>query len=1007
MRACTPWVLLCVLVILILILAALLINNFTGTAAVAAIGGAALSKKRKRAKEIFGGDVKDFWDVDTDKVRTVAEETFTRPPPVKPFFPELQTDYNTVLVTQWVAIRDAFKKLSDDLDKAWKADSATAVWKGAARRPGIKMDTAWARAALYTPAGTRLAGSWRYAYDAFDGVLIQLGDLVDLYQKDSPSIADSTTTFPAIQGYLTTYFGTIRTQMVPGVPEQDIVVASVTALEALVSALSPTTTYAYAHSLPASLVAAMVPATITTEGLANNQTDPAMKTVIALWRAHVDAYSAWETARAAETEISKINNWDNFFKDCENKVGAIIGHFTKTPMPINVTKTCSDDKTQLTTAVGNLLALSSKKGWKWPRGAALITKLSTAANNLALCISPLPVSAVVGMVPATTTAAGVVNGHSIYAMGTVISLLKNHGAAYAYWRATRSASTNITILDSWDTLFKECENKVVAIIEHFTKVGEAAVPAVTKACNVNQKDLITNVNKIILASGVKTSFIWSLLTGGRGATALTGILNNYLKAAENLAFCLPPFPIFVATTPRHHEHIAGFASKDPAVVTTYSERVKLPTLGYHSDKDYKSVRDLNDNYYKFLTWWADARVNPNTYDSKVDSIATALDLQVLMENIGEVINTELDESYFERPVTTIPNKWNTTTSEKCAAAISKLKALRRSVDLMINITTPGKVYGTSPQPDWNNFKKTLNTIPNIDFVNFKRPLPMLPVATVTLGLKVLKVHQPLLANIISDLARDFEAVVARYESPGNTDRVSFRDLGLLTATDLMLANIYDKIAKLIAIYVKPTITVSDPEVAVATANSVVLDIKAFSSSASVKALSAAFDRYISRLVQTGLNRLIVEKMLYMVVDESFAPRPLTPSQRLIRYKSTPDVEIKFVKEVDPGAHGSLVLEASSTEELDAKLAQTPESKAVKIYGLVVDKTGDLTALYKAVAINTNNRISDELKKEQANVANAATGRLYKATWMPMGSSGKGAYYKEFIDYIKPALYAVV
>jgi len=853
MKACTPWVLLCVLVILILILAALLINNFTGAAAVAAIGGAALSKKRKRAKEIFGGDVKDFWNVKTDKLRP-KDQTFARN-----FFPELQTTNIPNLVTDWVAIRDAFKKLSNDLDAAFYADKSYGWTKGTGRVLGFSgMDSTMARRGILGPTGTRIIGSWAQTYNAFDGVLVYLGDLVDLYRKNGPSLADVTTTFPAIRGDLTLYFGRIKAEMRPAVPEQATVMASVTELENHVGALPPPVNYAVTYPLFPSAIAAMDPAVIKKDGIANNQTAIAMTTVIGLRDAYEAAYNAWKANRAALTETKMIKNWDNLFKECEDKTVAIINHFTKSKLP-TVTVDCNNDKIQLITAVKKLLDLSPKKTiWRMILGGPeLLITLSNAAKNLALCISPLPVRT--AMDPAAITKDGIANGHSALAMKTVITLLTYHNAAYNAWVANRAASTDILELDSRDFLFKECENKVVSIINHFT-TGRAASPAVTKACNDDRTELITAAENLLGLSSKKG--FWGKIFGGSAS------LPNLINAAKNLAFCLPPFPIFVSTMiPPHHEHIVGFASTDPAIITKYRERVTLPTEGYHSGVEYTAIKDLNVNYYKFLTWWANARVNPNTYKLAVKDIATALELQTFMEAIGEAINGELDESYFEKPAVIAPNKWNKTTSEKCAAAILKLKALVTAVNTKITITTPGRMYGTSPQPDWANFRTALTKVPDIDFVIFKRP------ATTS-------------------------------------------------------------------------------------------------------------------------------------ADDVFDRPPLTPSQRLIKYKFTPDVEAKFVKEVIPGAHGALVLEASSIEELDAKLARIPESKA-RIYGLVVDKPGDLVALYKAVAINIGNRMSVELETKQANVANAATGRLYTTTWMPnIGSSGRGAYYKEYRDLIKPALYAV-
>lgn len=161
----------------------------------------------------------------------------------------------------------------------------------------------------------------------------------------------------------------------------------------------------------------------------------------------------------------------------------------------------------------------------------------------------------------------------------------------------------------------------------------------------------------------------------------------------------------------------------------------------------------------------------------------------------------------------------------------------------------------------------------------------------------------------------------------------------------------------------------------------------------------AFENAVAAVPQID-PPLLVQPPLLNLPYEGAASKPLTTSQRLIHLTSTPDIEAHFSKEVSPAAHGALVLEAASESELDAKLARAPDV-AARLYGLVVDKPGDLVALYKAVAINIGTRTTAEIKSKRADVANAATGRLYTATRLPTGG-----YYKQFRDYVKPALYDV-
>ena len=83
------------------------------------------------------------------------------------------------------------------------------------------------------------------------------------------------------------------------------------------------------------------------------------------------------------------------------------------------------------------------------------------------------------------------------------------------------------------------------------------------------------------------------------------------------------------------------------------------------------------------------------------------------------------------------------------------------------------------------------------------------------------------------------------------------------------------------------------------------------------------------------------------------------------------------------------------------MARLPKHGPSLAYGLVVDRPGDMTALYKAVAIRLDLRLPPEIERKVADRKNAATGWLYDIVQFE-----SGAYYTRQHDYIKPELYAV-
>ncbi|NBR87983.1 MAG: hypothetical protein EBT61_21210 [Verrucomicrobia bacterium] len=132
-------------------------------------------------------------------------------------------------------------------------------------------------------------------------------------------------------------------------------------------------------------------------------------------------------------------------------------------------------------------------------------------------------------------------------------------------------------------------------------------------------------------------------------------------------------------------------------------------------------------------------------------------------------------------------------------------------------------------------------------------------------------------------------------------------------------------------------------------------------------------------------------------------RPLTESQKLIHYESAPTESVSFASDSDfvVSAGQKVVLEAKTPEALERMVARLPKHGPSLVFGLVVDRPGDMTALYKAVAIRLNLHLPPEIEGKVADRKNAATGWLYDIVQFE-----SGAYYTRQHDYIKPELYAV-
>lgn len=133
-------------------------------------------------------------------------------------------------------------------------------------------------------------------------------------------------------------------------------------------------------------------------------------------------------------------------------------------------------------------------------------------------------------------------------------------------------------------------------------------------------------------------------------------------------------------------------------------------------------------------------------------------------------------------------------------------------------------------------------------------------------------------------------------------------------------------------------------------------------------------------------------------------RPLMESERLIRLDAPPVDPVIFTPDVDAvsaTARTDVVLEATSTAALEDKVGRLPAAGPRLVYGLVVDKPGDMVALYKAVAIALKLKLPEEIARKVADRKRAATGWLYDVVRFE-----SGAYYTRLREYIKPELYAV-
>jgi hypothetical protein len=132
-----------------------------------------------------------------------------------------------------------------------------------------------------------------------------------------------------------------------------------------------------------------------------------------------------------------------------------------------------------------------------------------------------------------------------------------------------------------------------------------------------------------------------------------------------------------------------------------------------------------------------------------------------------------------------------------------------------------------------------------------------------------------------------------------------------------------------------------------------------------------------------------------------AAAPLTESQRLIHLASPPVDSVAIVRDPRAAPKGDVVLEGASADDIERLAGELPAVGPRMVYGLVVDRPGDMVALYKAVAICLKAKLPDELARQVADRKRGATGWLYNVVRFE-----SGAHYLSLREYIKPELYAV-
>jgi hypothetical protein len=133
-----------------------------------------------------------------------------------------------------------------------------------------------------------------------------------------------------------------------------------------------------------------------------------------------------------------------------------------------------------------------------------------------------------------------------------------------------------------------------------------------------------------------------------------------------------------------------------------------------------------------------------------------------------------------------------------------------------------------------------------------------------------------------------------------------------------------------------------------------------------------------------------------------APTMLNDEQKLINYAVPPVAVYSLVQTADAvpvGSHTDFVIEAGTRETLERM--KFP-SGGRQLYGLVIDKPGDMVALYKAVAINIGLNPPPDIKSKSADRTKGASGWLYDI----VRAADSDIHALRLRTYIKSSEYAV-
>jgi hypothetical protein len=133
-----------------------------------------------------------------------------------------------------------------------------------------------------------------------------------------------------------------------------------------------------------------------------------------------------------------------------------------------------------------------------------------------------------------------------------------------------------------------------------------------------------------------------------------------------------------------------------------------------------------------------------------------------------------------------------------------------------------------------------------------------------------------------------------------------------------------------------------------------------------------------------------------------APTMLNDEQKLINYAVPPVAVYSLVQTADAvpvGSHTDFVIESGTRETLERM--KFP-SGGRQLYGLVIDKPGDMVALYKAVAINIGLNPPPDIKSKSADRTKGASGWLYDI----VRAADSDIHALRLRTYIKSSEYAV-